>query len=98
MHGSVIYDDADAKREDINTVLLEIVLQKYSILLTVQEGLMFLSSSVLPLLFQAVQKPTAIPLNMHGYMGILARVFSLKPVDIPGFHFWRKLEHYGKCD
>lgn len=41
MHGSFIYDDADAKREDINTVLLEIVLQKYSILLTVQEGLMF---------------------------------------------------------
>lgn len=36
MHGSFIYDDADAKREDINTVLLEIVLQKYSILLTVQ--------------------------------------------------------------
>ncbi|RMX37069.1 hypothetical protein pdam_00016445, partial [Pocillopora damicornis] len=33
---------------------------------------------------------------MHGYMGILARVFSLKPVDIPGFHFWRKLKHYGK--
>lgn len=98
MHGSVIHDDADAKREDINTVLLEIVLQKYSILLTVQEGLMFLSSSVLPLLFQAVQKPTAIPLKMHGYMGILARVFSLKPADIPGFHFWRKLEHYGKCD
>lgn len=57
-----------------------------------------LSSSVLPLLFQAVQKPTAIPLKMHGYMGILARVFSLKPVDIPGFHFWRKLEYYGKCD
>lgn len=98
MHGSFIYDDADAKREDINTVLLEIVLQKYSILLTVQEGLYVLSSSVLPLLFQAVQKPTAIPLKMHGYMGILARVFSLKPVDIPGFHFWRKLEHYGKCD
>lgn len=44
MHGSFIYDDADAKREDINTVLLEIVLQKYSILLTVQEGLMFYPS------------------------------------------------------
>lgn len=72
MHGSFIYDDADAKREDINSVLLEIVLQKYSILLTVQEGLICFILQCSSFIISSGTEANCDPVEdawLHGYLG-----------------------------
>ncbi|KAL9960590.1 hypothetical protein ACROYT_G034068 [Oculina patagonica] len=54
------------------------------------------SSSILPLIFQSVQKWTAFPVE-DAYLGILARENGIKPVSITGFDL-RNLADYGTCN
>ncbi|XP_078343385.1 beta-1,3-galactosyltransferase 1-like [Oculina patagonica] len=54
------------------------------------------SSNILPLIFQSVQKWTAFPAE-DAYLGILARENGIKPVSVTGFDL-RNLADYGTCN